>query len=87
MRVPTAEPVHVAARRHGARVLNGMIAVIFPFDSSPALRREPYYARLLGGIQTEAAAKGIEICMCPVRTSEIPRIVREKEVVIFLHHI
>jgi LacI family repressor for deo operon, udp, cdd, tsx, nupC, and nupG len=70
----------LAARRHGTRVLNGMIAVIFPFDSSPALRREPYYARLLGGIQTEAAAKGIEICMCPIQTSEIPRIVREKSV-------
>lgn len=70
----------LAARRHGKRVLNGMIAVIFPFEGSPALSHEPYYARLLGGIQSEAADKGIEICMCPIRSTEVPRVVREKSV-------
>lgn len=70
----------MVARRYGKRVLNGVIAVMFPFDSSPELQSEPYYARLLGGMQAEAAARGIEICMCPIRTSEIPRIVREKSV-------
>lgn len=70
----------LAARRNGKRLRTGVIAVAFPFQSSSELRSIPYYGAILDGMQDEATKRGVEICLCPIRTNEIPYIIREQSV-------
>jgi DNA-binding LacI/PurR family transcriptional regulator len=70
----------MVARRHGKRLRSGVIAVVFPSETTVELRSIPYYVPILDGMQDEAAARGLEVCLCPMRSNEVPRIIRERNV-------
>lgn len=68
------------ARRYGQKVHTGVIAVAFPPLVSPSPHHMVFFAPLMKGIESEAAALGIEIFLFNVRLGELPRIIREGSV-------
>jgi DNA-binding LacI/PurR family transcriptional regulator len=78
-----AGAVAMNARRHGTPLRRKVIAVVFSLDEQPAkstLRSVPFFMPVIKGMEDEAAKRDIDICLCPVRHSEIPRLIREKNV-------
>jgi DNA-binding LacI/PurR family transcriptional regulator len=79
------EARNLAARRYGKPVRKGIVAVVFSsmtFDNSasPSLREVPFFVPVLDGMEDEAEALGLDICLCPLRSQELPRLIRERSV-------
>ncbi|RYF46767.1 MAG: LacI family transcriptional regulator, partial [Cytophagaceae bacterium] len=68
------------SRRYGQRLKHGIIAVVFPPMDALSPRFMPFYETIIDGIETEARALGLDICLCPLRPNEVARLIRERNV-------
>jgi DNA-binding LacI/PurR family transcriptional regulator len=68
------------ARRYGQRLKNGVAAVVFCPAPGVSIRSLPYSEPILEGMEAEAAKLNLDICFCPARDDEIPRLVRDRSV-------
>ena len=68
------------ARRYGQKARTGVIAVAFPPLVSPSPHHMVFFAPLLRGVESAAAACGMEVFTFNVRQGELPRMVREGNV-------
>jgi DNA-binding LacI/PurR family transcriptional regulator len=67
------------ARRYGRRLKNGVIAVMFP-PLGAAPQHLPFYTSIFDAMEEEAVARDINVCLCPLRPDELPRLIRERNV-------
>jgi LacI family repressor for deo operon, udp, cdd, tsx, nupC, and nupG len=70
----------MVALRHGQHMRKGIIAIGLPPVEEASPRYLPYYIPLLNGLEAEAAQRGFDICLCPSRRDEVPRLIRERGV-------
>lgn len=81
------------AKRHGKPIRRGLIAALFRPKEFPntgaSMRSVPFYVPVFDGMDDEAEARGIDICLCPIRNADIPRLIRDKSVdgVILISHL
>jgi LacI family transcriptional regulator len=68
------------AKRHGLKIRKGIMAVTFASLELASPRQTPFFAPIIGGLEAEAAERGIELYFCMLRQNELPVLVREKEV-------
>lgn len=68
------------ARRHGQRVINGVAAVVFSPSPGVSIRSLPYSEPILEGMEAEAFRSNMDICFCPSRPDELPRLIRDRSV-------
>jgi len=69
----------MAARRHGLRILNNVIAVCSNPSSAP-VHQQPFESDILDGIESVADAQGMDVLMCRLRTERLPRLIEKSEV-------
>lgn len=68
------------ARRYGQQVKTGALAVLLPDDvEGVPLKEMPFYVPMLRGMEMEAAARGIDLLLCPQR-AQLPRLIGERQV-------
>lgn len=71
----------MAARRHGKKIATGMYAVVLPsFGDNAGLRNNPFFSRLLAGVENEALERDQELIISTYRAQNPPRWLREGEV-------
>lgn len=70
----------LAAQRHGSRVAHGTIATIYPPPDDVHWSSVPFHRSLVEGLQAEAAQRGLDLLILPIRGGEVPRVVRERQV-------
>jgi len=64
----------LATLRYGRQLRTNTLAMIFPpMQSSP--RHIPFYLPLIEGIETETQKLGLDMCICLMRSDNLPRIV------------
>jgi DNA-binding LacI/PurR family transcriptional regulator len=69
----------MAAKRHGLRILNNVIAVCSNPGPSP-VHHQPFESEILDGIESEAEKCGLDVLMCRLRTNKLPRLIEKREV-------
>lgn len=76
----------MAAKRHGKRVKNGVVAILYYLDPELSSQTTMFFDPVMQGMESEAALDGVEVCLCPCPPNALPRFVRERSVdgVIFL---
>jgi DNA-binding LacI/PurR family transcriptional regulator len=70
----------LANKRYGQRVKNGIVAVMFWLPQGVSVQGMPFFDPILEGMRSEAAGLGLEICLCPSPSGELPRLVRDRNV-------
>lgn len=61
-------------KRYGRQLRTNTLAMIFPpMQSSP--RHIPFYMPLIEGVETETQQLGLDMCICLMRSGNLPRIV------------
>jgi LacI family transcriptional regulator len=69
----------LATMRYGRQLRTNTLALIFPpMQSSP--RHIPFYMPLIEGIETETQNLGLDMCICLMRSDNLPRIVETHSV-------
>lgn len=68
----------LVARRYGQRAKSSITAVTFPPSEAASPRYLPFFVPFLEGVELEAAVLGMEICLCPLRGDEVPRLIRSR---------
>ncbi|MDQ3815798.1 MAG: LacI family transcriptional regulator, partial [Armatimonadota bacterium] len=68
----------MVSRRYGKRVASGVLAVLFhaTFEGQP-LSSVPFFTSFFIGLENEAKECGIELVLCPLRSDDLPLLVRE----------
>ena len=71
----------LAGKRHGKRPQTGTLAVLMGefFEGLP-IQEVPFFQPLLGGIEREARARGLDISFCMPPPGSLPRLVTEQGV-------
>lgn len=71
----------MASRRYGKRALCGVVALAFDaiFEGQP-LPTMPYFAPFFQGIEGEAARRGLDLVLCPLRPERPPRLIVEEQI-------
>ena len=67
----------MAAARHGTRVRNDIIAVVFETMLSTPLMDRPYFMHFVAGIEAEAEARKVDLFLVRPKTSGLPWLIRE----------
>ena len=80
LRLNVPEARALIARRYGQRLKNGVAAVVFCPAPGVSIRSLPYSEPILEGMESEAGKLKLDICFCPARNDEIPRLVRDRSV-------
>lgn len=68
----------LVARRYGHNAKSSITAITFPTSRAASPRYLPFFVPFLEGVETEAAALGMEVCLCPLRGGEVPRLIRNR---------
>jgi LacI family transcriptional regulator len=68
------------ARRHGHRVENGVIALIYQPVQDATWYSVPFYRSLVDGVEHEMDKRGMDLYTIRQRGKNLPRIVREGKV-------
>lgn len=69
----------MAARKHGIKMLNNVIAVCSN-PSSSSVHQQPFEGDILDGIENAADAQGMDVLMCRLRAERLPRLIEKSEV-------
>ena len=69
----------MAARKHGIKMLNNVIAVCSNPSSRP-VHQQPFESEILDGIESVADAQGLDVLMCRLRADRLPRMIEKCEV-------
>lgn len=72
----------LAARKHGMRIANNVIAIIAvaELSKSPSLHHSPYDSEILRGIDSKAFELGLDVLMCRHFGNKLPRLLEQGEV-------
>lgn len=72
----------MAARKHGIRIANNVIAVIATAElsKSPSLHHSPYDSEILRGIDSKAFDLGFDVLICRHFGNKLPRLLERGEV-------
>lgn len=57
------------ARRHGKKLLTGVLAVVLP-ENQVALLRSAYFGSIIEGLEAEATARGLELCYMALKNRD-----------------
>lgn len=68
------------ARRYGQSVRSALIAITFPSALGTFFHYMPFFIPVLAGVEAEAKARGLQICLCPIYDHELPHLIREHSV-------
>jgi len=69
----------MAARKHGTKILNNVIAVCTILGPSP-LHEQPFESLILSGIESMADEHDLDVLQCRLRPSRLPRLIEKGEV-------
>jgi LacI family transcriptional regulator len=69
----------MAAKRHGIRMLNNVIAVCSNPSSMP-MHQQPFETDILNGIESVTDKLGVDVLMCRLRPVRLPRLIEKQEV-------
>jgi len=69
----------MAAKRHGLRILNNVIAVCSNFADAP-VHRQPFEHEILHGIESAAQKHNLDVMQCRLRSERLPRLIEKGEV-------
>lgn len=69
----------MAARKHGTKILNNVIAVCTVPGPSP-LHEQPFESLILSGIESMADEHDLDVLQCRLRPSRLPRLIEKGEV-------
>ena len=69
----------MAARKHGTRILNNVVAVCTVPSASP-LHELPFEGMILSGIESMADEHDLDVLQCRLRPSRLPRLIEKGEV-------
>ena len=72
----------MAARKHGTRIANNVIAIIAlaELSKSPSLHHSPYDSEILRGIDSKAFELGLDVLICRHFGGKLPRLLEQGEV-------
>jgi LacI family transcriptional regulator len=70
----------LAAKRHGRRIENGVIALIYHVQEASAWQSIPFYRTLLDGVEDALGKRRVDLYIALQRDGALPRIVREQRV-------
>lgn len=69
----------MAARKHGTKILNNVIAVCTVPGPAP-LHEQPFESLILSGIESMADEHDLDVLQCRLRPSRLPRLIEKGEV-------
>ena len=69
----------MAAKRHGLRILNNVIAVCSNFTGVP-VHQHPFENEILHGIESAAEKHNLDVMQCRLRSGRLPRLIEKGEV-------
>ena len=69
----------MAAKRHGLRILNNVIAVCSNFTNVP-VHQQPFENEILNGIENAAVKHNLDVMQCRLRSGRLPRLIEKCEV-------
>ena len=69
----------MAARKHGTKILNNVIAVCTIPGPAP-LHEQPFESMILSGIESMADEHDLDVLQCRLRPSRLPRLIEKGEV-------
>lgn len=73
------EARQLANSRYGQRLKTNTLAVVFP-SMGLAPRRIPFFTPLIEGMEAEAEGLGLDVCVCLMRSGELPRLIQTRSV-------